>query len=128
MDHMRILRRAFDITRLYRALWVFGVLLALTTASGGPGSGGGGGRGDNGGGFPPPGNMPFPRDFPPFRNFPPDWSSIPPEVINTVIAVVIAAVCIGLALAVLFTIVRYVSFTALVRMVNRYEDTGERVS
>ncbi len=43
MDHIRILRRAFQITRAYRALWLFGILVALTAARGGSSNGGGGG-------------------------------------------------------------------------------------
>ena len=31
MDHIKILKRAFNITWVYRALWVFGIILALTT-------------------------------------------------------------------------------------------------
>ena len=45
MDHFKILRRAFQLTWSYRALWMFGILLALTTASSGVNSGGGGGGG-----------------------------------------------------------------------------------
>ena len=39
MDHVKILKRALDTTWRYRALWIFGIILALTT---GGGSGGGG--------------------------------------------------------------------------------------
>ena len=41
MDHMKVLRRSFEITWRYRVLWVFGILLALTSGGGG-GNGGGG--------------------------------------------------------------------------------------
>ena len=35
MDYGRILARAFEITRRYRALWLFGFLLAVIGGSGG---------------------------------------------------------------------------------------------
>ena len=35
MDHATILKRAWNNVWRYRALWVFGIILALTTASGG---------------------------------------------------------------------------------------------
>ena len=41
MNHINILKRALNITINYRALWIFGILLALTSGSG---SGNGGGR------------------------------------------------------------------------------------
>jgi hypothetical protein len=53
---------------------------------------------------------------------------IPADVINTILGVGIAILCGVLLLAILFTILRYVSFTALVRMADRYEDSGEKVS
>lgn len=37
MNHQQILKRAWHILWNYRAIWVFGILLALTTASGGGG-------------------------------------------------------------------------------------------
>lgn len=45
MDTLRIIRRSFEITWLYRALWVFGILLALPTPRGGGNNAGGGGGG-----------------------------------------------------------------------------------
>jgi hypothetical protein len=117
MDHIRILRRAFEITRFYRALWVFGILVALTTAHGGGSSGGGGGGSGN------TGNVPFPNQFPPFI-----FPTIPTQVINTLLAVGIALVCLFLIFGIAFTILRYLSQTALIRMVDGYEGSGERVT
>ena len=34
MNHIKILKRALNITVNYRALWIFGMLLALTSGSG----------------------------------------------------------------------------------------------
>lgn len=114
MDHIRILRRALEITRAYRALWVFGFILALTTSrGGGNNSGYQFNNEDFGGQFPTPEGLP---------NF-----NFPPDVGNTIIAVGIGVICLVLLLAVVFTFLRYVSLTALVRMVNGYEETGEKV-
>lgn len=121
MDHLRIIRRAFDITRVYRALWLFGVLVALTAS---------GARGSSGSGS----NYSFDsRDFPPNgRNWPWNWDgnfpSIPTATLNSIIGIIIAVVCILLVLAVIFSILRYVSTTALIRMVSGYEAAGERVT
>lgn len=111
MNHFNILRRAFRITFNYRVLWVFGILLALTTG-GGSGSGGGGGAGGGGGGsrgmLPPT----FPMD----------------DVANIIIPVVIFVLCLVFALGLVAIVVRYVSETALIHLVNRYEETNERES
>ncbi len=117
MDHIRILRRAFEITRFYRALWVFGVLIALTTSHGG-GNGGGGGSGNRPG--------PTPGQPPSIPNF--HWPTIPPQVLSTIIAVGVGLICVLLLLGIGFTILRYLSQTALIRMVDGYETSGERVS
>ncbi len=111
MDHIKILKRAFSITRDYRTLWVFGILLAITTAGrGGSGSSGGG---DNGGGgaFPSGG-----------------WPEISPEVINALIIAGIVLLLVVLLLAVVSAILRYVSETALIRMVDQHEANNEKLS
>jgi hypothetical protein len=117
MDHFKILKRAWDITWRYRVLWVFGVLLALTTSRGG----GGGGSQYNFGG----------ENFASFgRDFSTPWAAPPPEVIASIvgalIAIGLALACVILILIVVFTVVRYVSETALIRLVDDYEETGEK--
>src|SRR5688572_2537078 len=109
MDHIRIIKRAFEITRSYRALWIFGIIVALTT--GGDWGGGPSGGGDGG-----PGPGPFPR------------SDIPPDVMSGIIAGAVVAGIIVLLLSVAFIIARYVSETALIRMVDRHEANGEKVN
>jgi hypothetical protein len=108
MDHIRILKRAFSITTSYRALWIFGILLALTTggnASVGS-NGGGGGRG--------PGTFQRPE--------------ISPEVLTGLIVAGVVFLCVTLLLAVVAVIARYVAETALIRMVDQHEATGVKVS
>jgi hypothetical protein len=119
MDHMKVLRRSLEITWRYRVLWVFGILLALT-------SGGGGGNGSaRGGSFsPPPGNQG--SGAAPFRGF--QMPNIPPEVVSTLIVVGIALACVLILLSIASVIVRYVAETALIRMVDDHEETGEKRS
>jgi hypothetical protein len=117
MDHIKVLKRAFEITWRYRALWIFGIILALTAGGGGGGGNSGyqfsGGNGGNGGG---------------------DWyswqhpSDVPQEVVWTIVAIVAAVACVVLILIVAGTIARYVSETALIRMVDDHEETGEKRS
>lgn len=117
MDHLRILRRAFEIVRSYRVLWIFGFLLALTSSNGGGGSNSNYSfnnnnfGGNNGGNFPP--GL--------------DPTKIPQEVWSGLVGVGIALICLVLLLAVVFTIVRYVAETSAIRMVDRYESSGEKV-
>ena len=118
MNHINILKRSLNITVNYRALWVFGILLALT-AGGGGGNGGGGGDNGSSNGHPPSFNVQNP-----FGGFPP----ITPAVTNTIIAIAVGLACFILILIVAGTIVRYVSETALIRMVDEYEKSGEQLT
>lgn len=113
MDHFQILKRAFGITRSYRALWVFGVLLALTTArsGGSSGGGGGGGGGSNGGQFPPPSEWRIP-----------EVTAVWPEWLT---AAIIAGGVLILLMVAVGLLIRYVSETALIGMVDRRETSGE---
>lgn len=110
MDHIKILKRAWHITWAYPALWVFGIILAFT-ASGGGSSGSSGNSGSS-----------FQNDNGGF-SFP----SLSPEVVNALIGVGIALLCVFFILAIAGTILRYLSETSLIRMVDGYEDTGEKV-
>jgi len=118
MDHVKILKRALDISWRYRALWLFGVILALTT--GGGGGGGGGNSGDGGSGA--PGN----GDFPHFEDF--AAPEISAQIIGALIAVGIGLACPFFVLIIVAIVARYVAETALIRMVNHHEETGEKRS
>jgi hypothetical protein len=130
MDYVKILKRAWETTWRYRALWVFGIILALTTASGGsPGDGGGGGgNGGNSGGFYPPGRYTWPPGkFPwPLRDIP--WPEVPSNIVTMLIVVGVGLACVMLLLFVVGTIARYVAETALIRMVDDHEETGQKRS
>ncbi len=134
MDHIKILKRAFNITWVYRALWVFGIILALTTGGNGgnnpQGTYNGGGSGDSSQEFQWPEGLPAPPfgepPTPPFEEWP-SWE-LPSEYVGTAIAVGIGLACVFLLVFILFQIARYVAETALIRMVDDYEETGEKRS
>jgi len=105
MDHVGILKRAFNITRRYRALWVFGILLALFSSGGGSG---------------PNVNMPGGRGT---GDIPPGFA--PPMVDPGAIAgIAIACCCLLLLLVAASIIISYLARTALYRMVDEIEETG----
>ena len=120
MDHIKILKRAWETTWRYRALWVFGIILALTVGGGGGGGSGpqatlggnGGGNGNGNGGFPPPGDFSMPE--------------ISPQVVGVLVAIGVGLACVVVFLIVVATIARYVAETALIRMVDDHEEIGEQ--
>ena len=129
MDHIKVLKRAWEIVWRYRVLWVFGIILALTTARSTPFRGNGG-----------QGGVQYNLDEEDF-NLPEDWFDvpeippdveIPPEigplagVVGVLIAVGIALACVAVFLFVASRVARYVAETALIRMVDDYEETGEK--
>ena len=112
MDFGRLLSRSFEITRKYRALWLFGVLLALfgEGSSGGGnfgnfgnfGGGGGNGRGSSGGAFP----------------------TIPGQVWEIIAIVIAALVCFLIIWIILSIVLRFVSRGALIGSVQELEAAG----
>jgi hypothetical protein len=108
--HIDLLKQAGLIAWRYRALWIFGFLLALC-------GGGGGGGGGNSFRFPSGGSEGGFEDTPTI----PD---IDPQV---VVALVVGFICLVLLLVILGVIVRAVTRTALIRMVNQIVLT-ERVT
>jgi hypothetical protein len=116
VDHFKVLKRAWNITWRYRALWVFGIVLALTTSRGG---GGGGAQynfnqGDlasfGGGSFSPPDIAP----------------AVIAQIAGALVAIIIALACFTLLFIVVAIVVRYVATTALIRLVDDHEETGEK--
>lgn len=118
MDHMRVLKRAWQITWRYRALWIFGIVLALI-AGGGRGGGGGGG-----GGAPSGDEVQYNFDAEDFAWIPEALPEISPAVMNAIIGIGIGIGCVILLLIVVSVIARYVAETSLIRMVDDYEETG----
>jgi len=126
MNHVQILKRSWNILWNYKTLWIFGVILALTT-------GGGSFQGNFGGRSSTPArdsdfNFNLPRDFgremEDFGRF--FQRGITPQVSQTLLWVVVALVVLILLLAIVFTFLRYISQVALIRMVDQNELNGEK--
>jgi hypothetical protein len=135
IDPVKILQRAWHILWSYRALWVFGLILALA-AGGSSGSGGNNGmqyRDDGNGSQTPPPDMPktwddFTREMQKlFREGIPDWD-ISGEALTTFLWIIGIFVVFMLLLGILVAIARYVSETAVIRMVDEYENTGTKMT
>lgn len=107
MDYGKVLKRSWEILWRYRVLWVFGVIVALTAAGGG------------GEGVGP--QMSWSGD-----GEGPGVPTIPPEVVGTLVAIGVGLLCLIVILAIVGLIAQYVSQTALIRMVDDYEETGEK--
>ena len=111
MDYGRLLSRSFEITRKYRALWLFGFLLALFGGSGGGGNfgnlgnfggGGGGGRGSGSNTFP----------------------TITTAVWETIAIIIAAVACFLLIWIIISIVLRFVSRGALIGLVQELEAAG----
>ena len=132
MKHKEILKRAWSILWSYRVLWVFGIILGLTTASGSERT------------FnytsDKPGRMSQPtpeflgkifqvgledaaKEFGMFFE-----DTVPQEWVQTVIIVGISLACLIVILIIASTILSYISRTALIQMVDTYEETDEKLS
>jgi len=104
VNHTELLKRSAKITWRYRPLWLFGFLLALC-------SGGSGGSGN----FSPPSNYQG-QEF----GFP---STAMPDIDpGAVVAVIGALVCLVLLLTVVGVVVRAVTRTAIIGMVDQVAD------
>jgi hypothetical protein len=109
MDYGRILNRAWHTVWDYRALWLFGAILALTAGAGASSS------------YPSARGQDIVR-YDLGRNF----RGIPEQYVPVLIGVGIALAVEFLLLAVAVAIVRYVAETAAIGMVDAYEETGEK--
>ena len=132
MDPIKILKRAWTILWSYRALWIFGIILALTTAGGGAGNSGGSGQNRN---IPSPNGLNFPQNgFPTGEQinqlFQQGIQSLPAPLNNANfwISFAIVLAVIILILVIVFAFFHYISETALIRMVDQYEQTGEKAT
>jgi len=133
IDIGKILKRAWHILWNYKALWIFGILLALTAggfrASGNAGSGSG--YKFNG-----------PSNYNPNYKPGPFWTSVndwfqqnivplfthPDQHIATFIWIGVGLLLFILVVGIIAAILRYVSEAAVVRMVDDYEQTGTKTS
>ena len=130
IDIGKILKRAWHILWSYKVLWIFGVLLALT--AGGTESGGGGSSGYRFNGS----NNNNPNFQPgPFLTGLNDWFqqnivpffTHPDQYIATFIWIGVGLLLFILVVGILAAILRYVSESAVIRMVDDYEQAGTKV-
>ena len=135
MDPVKILKRAWAILWSYRALWAFGLILALATA-------GSTSRGSNNGV-----QYQQDRNSPPmtphniqeafrdagremqrfFQQGIPD-AHISGQAFTTFLWVVGVFVVLMLVIGIIVAIARYVSETAVIRMVDEYEGSGNKMT
>jgi hypothetical protein len=131
IDFGKIIKRAWHILWNYKVLWIFGVLLALTSGGGGSGNSGSQYSGrdmdtGNGQDFEQAGpilrelQVWFNRDVSPLLEH-------PGEHITTWIWIGVAIFLFILVVSVLTALIRYPSETAVLRMVDEYEQSGTKL-
>jgi hypothetical protein len=129
----KILKRSWLILWNYRILWVFGFLLALTTGGGGGSSGSSRSQTtqNNPGGF----SGVLPENTPEWirelsgwfvKNVEPLFTH-PEQHIGTFLTIGLIIFLIVLVFSLLTALVRYPTETAVIRMVNEYENSGSKV-
>jgi hypothetical protein len=132
MNHKVILKRAWNILWGYKALWIFGFILAVTTASGSSSNAANASNNNQSSNQPPSaflgesfqeGWEEVTRDFEQFFT-----EGIRTDLVNTIFAVAIGIGCVIVVLMIIAVIFRYMSETALIQMVDQYEETGEKLS
>ena len=142
MDPVKILKRAWHILWNYRALWVFGLILALTAA------GSSGGSGNNGARFSGDGNnqsyqAPLPENWreeigKAFTEVGKEFSRILENglpalgishgELTALIWIAVAFILVMMVVGIVMAVARYISETAVIRMVDEYEATDTKMS
>jgi len=138
MDPVKILKRSWQILWNYKALWVFGFILALTAA------GSSSGNANNGSSYQGDYNEPFgyssnadtPEEFfleakEVFNNILEKGipeANITGDELITVIWSIVAFFVIMTIIGIAMTFAHYVSQTALIRMVDEYEATDTKMT
>lgn len=134
MDPVKIIKRAWHILWSYRTLWVFGLIITLT-AAGSPG-----GSGNNGTRFSANDRKTFQAENLPeaIQQFNNEMDRIFDQgsqqldfahgELNTILWVAGIFGLIMLVVAIVMTIGRYVSETAVIRMVDEYENSDSKMS
>jgi hypothetical protein len=142
MDPIKILKRAWHILWSYRALWVFGLILALTAAGSSGGSGNNGARysGDsNNQGY----DAPLPENW--REEIGKAFSEAGKEIeriledglpalgisrgeLTALLWIIAGFVLVMMLIGLVMTVARYVSETAVIRMVDEYEATDTKMT
>ncbi len=138
MDHINILKRSLHNVWRYRALWIFGILLALTTFSGQSALTFGDSNNNN---QEPVQYQLSERDREWLSenldlNFKESYSFTGEEVaeffrnevVQMVLAIVILVIVVTILLTLLAILIHYLAETALIKMVNDYEKSGTKYS
>jgi hypothetical protein len=138
MDPIKILKRAWHILWSYRALWVFGLILALAGAGSSSGNGSNSSsryetESQQGSQQPLPENIPqafqqVTQEMGRLLNEGLTEIGIPKEELSTIIWIAVIFLMFSLALGIILAIARYVAETAVIRMVDEYESTGSKMS
>ncbi len=135
MDPVKILKRAWYILWSYRALWVFGLILAIAAGSSSGQGSNNGTRYEQGSGE----GTPTPQSMQEaFRDFQRELNKlfeqgIPEadltgQALTTFLWVIGAFVLVMLIVGIVVAIARYVSETAVIRMVDEYEASGNKMT
>jgi hypothetical protein len=136
IDPVKILKRAWYILWSYRALWVFGLILAIAaggSSSQGPNNSGTSYEQGSGESIPTPQSMQEAfRDAQRelnqlFQRGIPEADITGPEL-TTFLWVIGAFVLVMMIVGIGMAVARYVSETAVIRMVDEYEGTGNKMS
>jgi len=134
MDPVKILKRAWHILWSYRALWVFGLILALTTA----GSSGGGAN--NGSRWTVDEQQSYQMEQLPdaFREGIREMEKAFEEAersfkfdrgeLTAVLWIVAIFILLMLVIGIVMAVARYISETAVIRMVDNYEATDSKMT
>jgi len=141
MDPVKILKRAWHILWNYRALWVFGLILALT-AAGSSGSNGNNGARFSGDGGNQRYEAPLPENWreeigKAFAEFGKAVERVLQEglpalgitrgELTALIWIGAAFILVMLVVGIVMAIARYISETAVIRMVDKYEATDTKM-
>jgi len=128
----KILKRAWYILWNYRILWIFSLLLVIAGGGTGARFSGGGSSGYQGGSGGYRGVNPEASPFVADANAWIQQNIVPlilhPErTIATFVWIGVGLILFFLVVGAFFAVIRYVSETAILRMVNDYEQTGARI-
>ncbi|MFZ5856841.1 MAG: DUF7544 domain-containing protein [Chloroflexota bacterium] len=132
IDFGKILKRSWYILWNYRVLWIFGLLLAITMGGGGNGGNSNyqfsDNNGNNGNGYELEQAPEFFQEFGEWfeRDVVPLFEN-PSEHIATFIWIGVAIFLLILIFGAISAFIRYPSEVAVMRMVDRYESSGEKV-
>jgi hypothetical protein len=133
MDPVKILKRAWAILWSYRTLWVFGIILALATAGAGHRGNNIQYRQDRESPRPTPQNMHDAfrhagREIDKLLHEGIPHADISGQALTTFLWVLGTFIVLMLIVGIVIAIARYVSETAVIRMVDEYEGSGNKMT